>query len=93
MEGIYHDADLLGSKENQNSSIDRSADTSEPTSFVGSSINASMTSEDKIHLYAQMVRIRRFEERSFLTSRVTLGVFCTFTLGKRLWRLGLFRLW
>jgi len=64
MEGIYHDADLVGSKENQNTSNDRSADTSEPASFVGSSINTSMTSEDKIHLFAQMVRIRRFEERS-----------------------------
>ena len=64
MEGIYHDADLVESEKSQGTPIDNPVDAQEAASFAETSINASMATEDKIHLYAQMVRIRRFEERS-----------------------------
>ena len=63
MEGLHHDTDIE----------DVSEKPSSPTQQIGepngsdvpkSTINMALSNEEKIVLYSQMVRIRRFEERS-----------------------------
>ena len=76
MEGLHHDTDLEstqmpGEKENVSNEEKTAQNLSQDShSPVGSSdyssdpVNTALTSEQKIELYEQMVRIRRFEERS-----------------------------
>ena len=77
MEGLHHDTNIeptpsvKGDESTVN--IDIPADTESPKiapsseieqNFASAPINQDLSSDDKINLYAQMVRIRRFEERS-----------------------------
>jgi len=64
MEGIYHDADL--SEAPEPSSVATSADPSPHVNqnYINHPINLELEAEEKIRLYSQMLRIRRFEERS-----------------------------
>ena len=71
MEGLYHDTTL----EDSGASNIEGSDSPEKTSnlstesmpskdFANSDFNTALSAEDKINLLSQMVRIRRFEERS-----------------------------
>ena len=71
MEGLYHDTTL----EDSGASNIEGDDSPEKTSnlstesmpskdFANSDFNTALSAEDKINLLSQMVRIRRFEERS-----------------------------
>src|SRR6056300_615022 len=64
MEGIYHDADL--SEAPEPSSVAKSADPSPHVNqnYINHPVNQALEAEEKIRLYSQMLRIRRFEERS-----------------------------
>ena len=76
MEGLHHDTNLDPiSPVPDNSPIDKgdsqelevnphNPSSSNEDNFASASINQSLTAEEKIDLYDQMVRIRRFEERS-----------------------------
>ena len=60
MDGVYHDTDLA-----EDDSTPLTSSCSEDTStFNQDAVNANLDSEAKIHLLSQMIRIRRFEERS-----------------------------
>ena len=64
MEGIYHDADLKDSPVSEKKTVVDSPDIAQTSDFSNLPINLQLDSEEKIRLYSQMVRIRRFEERS-----------------------------
>ena len=64
MESIYHDADI-----NEGNASPKAPSTSEvtpssTTDFSALPINQELESEEKIRFFSQMIRIRRFEERS-----------------------------
>ena len=66
MEGLHHDTDLETVSEKPTSTeqnFDHIGDVSNGD-FSKTAINQSLSSEEKVVLYSQMVRIRRFEERS-----------------------------
>ena len=60
MEGVYHDTDFEDAK----LSSKKPSDSSTVNSFDENPINLKLESTDKIALLSQMIRIRRFEERS-----------------------------
>ena len=67
MEGLHHDS-MVDDQEEPNSPVENtdsngSLNDSEED-FSQSPINTQLSNEDKVALYDQMVRIRRFEERS-----------------------------
>lgn len=64
MEGLYHDTDLEKSKEEISSIQNESIEGDEVRSFSETPINKSLDSEERVRLFSQMMRIRRFEERS-----------------------------
>ena len=64
MEGIYHDADLKDSPVSEKKTVVDSPNIAQTSDFSNLPINLQLDSEEKIRLYSQMVRIRRFEERS-----------------------------
>jgi pyruvate dehydrogenase E1 component alpha subunit len=76
MEGLHHDTDLDSTTKTSNGSFNASEkiqvkETDEVVpkkksspNFLDSAINQSLSSQEKVGLYDQMVRIRRFEERS-----------------------------
>ena len=64
MEGIYHDADLNDSTEPSSDSIPVHPSQGSALDFINHPINRELETEEKIRLYSQMLRIRRFEERS-----------------------------
>jgi len=63
MESIYHDADIQ-----KGDAPTKASPTAVPlpneTDFSAVSINHSLEAEEKIRFFSQMLRIRRFEERS-----------------------------
>lgn len=66
MEGLHHDTDLDDVSKKPSSAeqkIDNLADV-KISDFSKTAINQALSSEEKVVLYSQMVRIRRFEERS-----------------------------
>jgi len=66
MESIYHDADINeDNASNMASSPAKVPSTVEPsTDFSILPVNQSLEAEEKIKFFSQMIRIRRFEERS-----------------------------
>jgi len=63
MESIYHDADIQkgdGSTEPSPTAVPLPNEND----FSKASINHSLEAEEKIRFFSQMLRIRRFEERS-----------------------------
>ncbi len=76
MEGLHHDTDLDSTAKTPNGGFNASEEKQEKeaeqvvpspkstSNFLDSAINQSLSSQEKIGLYDQMVRIRRFEERS-----------------------------
>lgn len=79
MEGLHHDTNLELAKELPQSNIDNQSSKpdeliseitteinppEETTDFANSPVNKELSADQKIDLYEQMVRIRRFEERS-----------------------------
>ena len=76
MEGLHHDTDLeltqMPGEKDLASNEEKMAENLSPDSdlpvvssdYSSDPINTALTSEQKIDLYEQMVRIRRFEERS-----------------------------
>lgn len=64
MEGIYHDADLKDSPKPKDISDGGLPSTTSPNDFSNLPINQVLEKEEKLRLYSQMLRIRRFEERS-----------------------------
>ena len=64
MEGIYHDADLNDSTESSPDTIPADSPEKSDQDFINHPINRALEAEEKIRLYSQMLRIRRFEERS-----------------------------
>ena len=76
MEGLHHDTDLDSTAKTPNGGFNASENKQEKeaeevvpspkstSNFLDSAINQSLSSQEKIGLYDQMVRIRRFEERS-----------------------------
>ena len=76
MEGLHHDTDLDSTASTPNGGFNASEEKQEKeaeqvvpspkftSNFLDSTINQSLSSQEKIGLYDQMVRIRRFEERS-----------------------------
>ena len=60
MEGVYHDTDFEDAKLPSK----KPSDSSTVNSFDENPINLKLESTDKIALLSQMIRIRRFEERS-----------------------------
>ena len=67
MEGLHHDT-MVDDQEEPNASIENAdsngSQKDREEDFTQSPINAQLSKEDKVALYDQMVRIRRFEERS-----------------------------
>ena len=66
MEGLHHDTDLETVSEKPSSAdqkIDQ-VDDEKISDFSKTAINQALSNEEKVVLYSQMVRIRRFEERS-----------------------------
>ena len=66
MEGLHHDTDLEDVSKKDSSAeqkIDHIDDVN-ISDFSKTQINQALSSEEKLVLYSQMVRIRRFEERS-----------------------------
>ena len=61
MEGIYHDADLKDSPKPEDVSDDGALSTASPNDFSNLPINQVLEKEEKVRLYSQMLRIRRFE--------------------------------
>jgi pyruvate dehydrogenase E1 component alpha subunit len=64
MEGIYHDTDLNESSEKTSGASPSSPLPKPSKEFIDHSVNSTLDAEEKIRLYSQMLRIRRFEERS-----------------------------
>jgi len=66
MEGLHHDTDIDDVSKKPSSAeqkMDHIADVN-IRDFSKTTINQALSSEEKVVLYSQMVRIRRFEERS-----------------------------
>ncbi len=63
MEGIYHDTDLAKAAVPPKKSLSKSVSTADE-GFASHPINLQMSADEKVRLYSQMIRIRRFEERS-----------------------------
>jgi len=67
MEGLHHDT-MVDDPEEPNTPIENTdsngSQNDSEEDFSQSPINAQLSKEDKVALYDQMVRIRRFEERS-----------------------------
>ena len=67
MEGLHHDT-MVDDQEEPNTPIENAdsngSQNDSEEDFSQSPINAQLSKEDKVALYDQMVRIRRFEERS-----------------------------
>ena len=67
MEGLHHDT-MVDDQEEPNTPIENTdsngSQNDSEEDFSQSPINAQLSKEDKVALYDQMVRIRRFEERS-----------------------------
>ena len=75
MEGLHHDTDLDSTTKTPNGGFNapekiQVKETDEVVlpkkstpNFLDSAINQNLSSQEKIGLYDQMVRIRRFEER------------------------------
>ena len=66
MEGLHHDTDLENVSK-KSSSVEQKIDHIDDvdiSDFSKTQINEALSSEEKIVLYSQMLRIRRFEERS-----------------------------
>ncbi|MEC8044499.1 MAG: pyruvate dehydrogenase (acetyl-transferring) E1 component subunit alpha [Verrucomicrobiota bacterium] len=67
MEGLHHDT-MVDDQEEPNTPIENTdsngSQNDSEEDFSKSPINAQLSKEDKVALYDQMVRIRRFEERS-----------------------------
>ena len=76
MEGLHHDTNLEPARTSADAKVDVTNDVTIDTNDSGSAslevredfasqdLNKNLSVEDKINLYDQMVRIRRFEERS-----------------------------
>jgi pyruvate dehydrogenase E1 component alpha subunit len=64
MEGIYHDADLKETPPSGGEPVPDVESSAPNDNFSDLPINAELDAEEKLRLYSQMVRIRRFEERS-----------------------------
>jgi pyruvate dehydrogenase E1 component alpha subunit len=64
MEGIYHDTDLNESSEKTSGASPSSPPPKPSKEFIDHSVNSTLDAEEKIRMYSQMLRIRRFEERS-----------------------------
>ena len=75
MEGLHHDTDISANTGTQEDKLESDASDiklkevsnlgdNKPDDFLTSQINQALNPDDKIELYQQMVRIRRFEERS-----------------------------
>lgn len=64
MEGIYHDADLAKEDEMSSDTQVGEPHPSDGENWLNHPINKNLSTEDKISLFSQMLRIRRFEERS-----------------------------
>ena len=64
MEGIYHDADVKNLPDETDEHGVKAPSENNPSDFSKSQINLGLDPEEKIRLYSQMLRIRRFEERS-----------------------------
>ena len=64
MEGIYHDTDLDESPTLSEDQGGKAIESPQSGDFSNLPINTELVSEEKVTLYSQMVRIRRFEERS-----------------------------
>lgn len=64
MEGIYHDTDLDESPTVREDQGGKAIESPQSGDFSNLPINTELVSEEKVTLYSQMVRIRRFEERS-----------------------------
>ena len=75
MEGLHHDTDISANTDTQEDKLESDAGgiklkevsnsgDNKPDDFLASQINQALKPDDKIELYQQMVRIRRFEERS-----------------------------
>ncbi len=64
MEGIYHDADIKVDSNTDTKTVTEDIHTEQSGDFSSLAINSDLGAEEKIRLYSQMVRIRRFEERS-----------------------------
>jgi len=64
MEGIYHDTDLNESSEKTSGASPSSPPPKPIKEFIDHSVNSTLDAEEKIRMYSQMLRIRRFEERS-----------------------------
>ncbi len=64
MEGIYHDADIKVDSNTDTKTVTEDIHTEQSGDFSSLAINSDLGPEEKIRLYSQMVRIRRFEERS-----------------------------
>ena len=67
MEGLHHDT-MVDDQEEPNTPFENTdsngSQNDSEEDFSQSPINAQLSNEDKVALYGQMVRIRRFEERS-----------------------------
>ena len=66
MDGIYHDTNIEDSDGAEPPAKDSnpSLPSDDHSNFLEDPINSSLEPEEKVRLFAQMVRIRRFEERS-----------------------------
>ena len=64
MEGIYHDTDLEDSQVFEDKPVVQLGETPSVKDFSALPVNQALEAEEKIRLYSQMLRIRRFEERS-----------------------------
>jgi len=76
MEGLHHDTNLEPARTSADAKVDVTNDDNMDTNdsvspslevredFASQDLNKNLSVEDKINLYDQMVRIRRFEERS-----------------------------
>ncbi|MEL0098770.1 MAG: thiamine pyrophosphate-dependent enzyme, partial [Opitutae bacterium] len=64
MEGIYHDADLKDLPVSEKKPVVDSPSIENTGDFSSLPINLQLDAEEKVRLYSQMLRIRRFEERS-----------------------------
>ena len=64
MEGIYHDTDLNEPSEKTSGASPSSPPPKPSAEFIDHSVNSTLDAEEKIRMYSQMLRIRRFEERS-----------------------------
>jgi len=97
MEGLHHDTNLEPTSTSADAKVDVTKDDTMEKKDSGSAslevredfashdLNKNLSVEDKIKLYDQMVRIRRFEERSLRAYQQEILVgFSIFILAKRL---------